>query len=413
MPAHPKIACNRPNPGTCRVPVRTGPSLEVTLDELLAAGPTGARCIDAIAVLLGAGDEVALRLAIEGNEPAAAGRFVAACGRLGRRLAGAGADPSRLSLTVAAAAVSPMLAWRTRRSLLGAGRVDFVIGQEDFTRAKSDRARVRRRWFELWRLRDTPARIALWPEVRSACPLLATEPADALLPPLGLQAPRDSAWLAYPLDIDRLPAVCGRPHTDAIAHCIRQALDDAAARIDCIRWPSARQAEDAWMNRRIGITINGIGNVVERCGLDPGASATFVELDGLLSTVRRVAFDHARSNAARQLLLPAVVASNPCTRLAPGSLRDAWETHWQRLVDKAAIVHRNLVVMSPWSLFPDDRPDVDYSRLLPLLRHADACVFDRRPRLDAWSLDEFVDMHRRAWTLCQPSGERAVVAEQL
>lgn len=412
MPSQSTRASDQPNPGKGFAPVRTGPSLEVAIDELLCSGPAGARTIDAVAVLLGGGDELVVKVAVDGHGRAAASRLVAACGRLGRCLAEAGADTLRLSLALDAAAVSPMLAWQTRRSLLGPGRVDFILGRQDFAPAAADRARVRRRWFELWRLRGTQARIGFWPEARSACPLFATEPADTLLPPLGLQAPRDSAWLVYPLALDRLPALDGRPRDDAIVHGIRQALDDAAARIDDIRWPSARQAEDAWFNRRIGITVHGIGNVVRRCGLDPAASRTFIELDRLLSGIRRVAFEHARPDTGGQPLLPAVLASNPCARFAPGSLRDAWEQRWQRLVDSVAIAHRNLVVMSPWSLFPDDRPGVDYAGLLPLLRHADACAFDRRPRLDAWSLDEFIDLHRRAWGLCMHSGERPVIAEQ-
>lgn len=412
MPAYPISACDQSKPGNRVLPVRTGPSLEVAIDDLLRGGPAGRRLVDAVAVLLGSGDECVVRLVTGGNGRAAASRLVAACGRLGRSLAGAGADSRRLSLALDAAAVSPLLAWRTRRSLLGPGRVDFVLGPGDFAPAKAERARARRRWIELWRLRTTRARIAFRPEVESACPLLAAEQGDTLLPPVGLQAPADSAWLVYPMDIDRLPAAQGRPREDAIATFIREALDDAATRLDSIRWPSSRQAEDAWLNRRIGISVNGIGSVVRRCGLDPGTSDTFVELDRLLSDIRRLAFEHVRGEPGERPLLPAVRDADPCSRFAPGPLRDAWRDRWQRLVDSAAIAHRNLVVMSPWSLFPEDDPVPEYAALLPLLRHADACAFDRRPRLDAWRLDEFVDFHRRAWALCAQSGARPVVAEQ-
>lgn len=412
MPAPAKHAPHDAQPHERILPVATGASLEMATDELLCGGPAAARTVDAVAVLLGSGGEVAVRIRISGGERAAASRFVAACGRLGRRLAEAGADTSRLSLTVDAADVSPMLAWQTRRSLLGAGRVDFMIGRQDFAPSKADVARTRRRWFELWRLRCTPARMAFWPEVRSACSLLANEPADALLPPAGLQAPRHSAWLVYPLDVDCLPAVDGRPRAAAIACRIRAAIDDAAERIDDIRWPSAREAQDAWFNRRIGLRVNGIGNVVRRRGLDPRASRTYVELDGLLSDIRRTAFEHARSASATPQLLPAVLAANPCSRFAPGALRDTWEIRWRQLVDSAAIAHRNLLVMSPWSLFPDDSPEPGYAGLLPLLRHADACTFDRRPRIDAWNLEQFVDFHRRAWAFYRQSGERPVVAEE-
>jgi hypothetical protein len=394
------------------MPVATGASLNVGTGELLGDGPAAERTVDAVAVLLGSGGEVTVRLGIDGSEGPAASRFVAACGRLGRRLAEAGVDSSRLSLTVDAAAVSPMLAWQTRRCLLGAGRVDFMIGRGDFAPSKADVGRTHRRWSELWRLRTTPARTAFWPEARSACALLASEPADALLPPVSLQAPRHSAWLVYALDIDRLPAVDGQPRADAIAVRVQKAVDDAGERFDDIRWPSARQAQDAWFNRRIGIRVNGIGNVVRRCRLDPGASETFVALDSLLSGIRRTAFERARSASARPQLLPAVVAANPCSRFAPGTLRDAWETRWRQLVDRAAISHRNLIVMSPWSLFPDGSADADYAGLLPLLRHADACAFDRRPRIDAWNLEQFVDFHRRAWGLYRQSSERPVVAEE-
>ncbi len=409
MPAYPTAAAGQPQSGAAAAPVRTGPSLEVAIDELLCAGPAGVRAADAVAVLLGSGHAVALRITMDGSGRAAASRLVAACGRLARCLAEAGADTARLCLTLDAAAVSPMLAWRVRQSLLGRGGVDFLVGPQDFEPAQSQR--VRRRWSELWRLRGTPARIAFWPEVRSACPLLASEPADALLPPVGLQAPGNSAWLVYTLDLGRLPANRGVLSNDVVEQAVAKIFDDAAANPGEGGWPTARQAEDAWFNRRVGMRISGIGNVARRCGLDPGATETFVHFDRLLAGVRGGALEHARRGSIEGNLLPAVAATNPAARFAPGSLRDAWHERWQRLVDSTAIAHRNLLVMSPWSLFPDNHPARNYAQLLPLLRHADACCFDRRPRLDAWSLEEFVELHRRAWSFCTQSGGRPVVAE--
>ncbi len=59
--------------------------------------------------------------------------------------------------------------------------------------------------------------------------------------------------------------------------------------------------------------------------------------------------------------------------------------------------HRNLLVISPWSLFPTDaRADYEYAELLPLLRHADACAFRRNMSIRHWKFNQFKHFHQRA-----------------
>ena len=111
--------------------------------------------------------------------------------------------------------------------------------------------------------------------------------------------------------------------------------------------------------------------------------------------------------------LPAIAARDPCRRLPKGSDTEAWQRRWQFAIERAGLGHRNLLVVSPWSLFERRRADTRAFNLLPALRHADACTFRRRVSIDHWTADEFTDFHRRAWAVMRQNARPSLIAEQL
>jgi hypothetical protein len=91
--------------------------------------------------------------------------------------------------------------------------------------------------------------------------------------------------------------------------------------------------------------------------------------------------------------------------------KNDWDLRWRRAVQNSAVRHRNMLVMSPYSVLPSGAGAVgDFVDLLPVLHHADAFSFSR-PRLDGFrSRDEFVNFHRRAWAVMQRRNAASLVA---
>jgi hypothetical protein len=97
-----------------------------------------------------------------------------------------------------------------------------------------------------------------------------------------------------------------------------------------------------------------------------------------------------------------------------GVVRLDWQKRWRKALDFAAIRHRNLLAMSPWSVFPTGEPaDSRYSDLLPLLEFADACAFPAPPCLRGWNTNEYKHFHRHAWAVLERRDARQLFAEQV
>ena len=111
--------------------------------------------------------------------------------------------------------------------------------------------------------------------------------------------------------------------------------------------------------------------------------------------------------------LPAITARNPCRQLAAGAHQAEWRERWQFAIERAGLGHRNLLCVSPWSLFEATRADVRAFNLVPALRHVDVCTFHRRVPIDHWNAREFIDFHRRTWAVMRQNARPALIAEQL
>ncbi|HEX5787841.1 MAG TPA: hypothetical protein VFY03_06655 [Woeseiaceae bacterium] len=295
----------------------------------------------------------------------------------------AGIRPRTLELTIDAAEVPPDAALFLTRHGLGAGTLNVLADRPSFGRWHG--------W--LWRTRLEPARrVAVWPLTRSACPLLAAEAATDVLPGTGLAVPEQSAWVVVRLSLDGYVAVDGRLDRDALG----QHLADAVAAADRVHdlgdWPTPAMQQDAWLNRRIAVQVDGIGDLVQALGLAAGEHATLRELDELMTWIRARLVLVSRELAAAGETLPAIAAGSPCRDGRAGA---DWQQRWLAAVKACATRHRNLLAISPWAMFPRKAADLAHADLLPLMRHADVCAVDGRPSLAAWNGRQYTDFHAR------------------
>jgi hypothetical protein len=181
---------------------------------------------------------------------------------------------------------------------------------------------------------------------------------------------------------------------------------------DLVAWPTAPMRHDAWLNRRLAVHVAGIGDLLGRRGHDPRRFANFSELDALLTWMRDTLRAQSRTIAIRTRAVPVLEQGDPSRRL-PGAYRSRdWQARWRATVRASAVRHRNLFVMSPWSLFPAGRDgDRRYADLLPLLRHADACTGAGLPGLEEWNVNDFKAFHLHAWAVLQQREARRQIAE--
>ncbi|MDJ0812238.1 MAG: hypothetical protein QNJ23_00805 [Woeseiaceae bacterium] len=329
---------------------------------------------------------------------------VTAVGALLREaLAAADADPGDVALTVPAGHVPVQTLWRLRCDALGAGPMFFTGGPRD---AEAD-------WRVLWGLRTEPhVRLAAATEVTSACRLLTAEHAAAVVPGIELQAPVASAWVRCEIGLPDFIDRSGRVDEPQLLSAADRAVETADAELACAEWPTPRMRHDAWLNRRLAIEVTGIGTLVAERGLDPADFGTLLDVGRLVARLRSVLVRKSRRLAAARGALPALEQAGRMAPLQDRRLQDGWQRHWRRAVDAAAVRHRNLLVISPWSLFPaGETASYPYANLAPVLRHADACTFPAPPDLSAWTFGEFVNFHRQVAAVLQQRIHQRQIAE--
>ena len=261
-------------------------------------------------------------------------------------------------------------------------------------------------WSRYWRLRGAANVYTMFAgTIVSQCPLLSAERADIVASPNGLQVPAGTAWV--PIEVDLAPFLCTSGVLDegrlkkTLRHCV-----DSGERIhDTWVWPTPDMQHDSWLNRRLAIQLTGIGDVIQRMGLAPDSHGSLRFLNQLLLSVRETLRARSRELALQLEPLPAISLSDPSLSLPRGNIRDDWQRRWRESVAATQVRHRNLLVLSPWSLFPSgEAADYRYSELLPLLRHADACAFRRSVSIRHWNLKEFKRFHQRTMAVLQQRG---------
>ena len=252
-----------------------------------------------------------------------------------------------------------------------------------------------------------------WPSVSSRCALFAMERGTEVFPGLRLQAPPHSAWLSADIELANFVSSAGRFDLERIIAVLHTLIDCGEHAHDVCVWPTPAMQHDAWLHRRLAICLNGVGELARRLGLVPNKHHSLAALHRLLLKIRGVVDRRSRMHALSNERLPGITTTNPCRHLPAGDMRCAWESRWFRAVEKSAVRHPNILVMSPWSLVPALDANPSYMNLLPLLRHVDACRFHRKLSLEAWSLPDFQRFHQRAVAVMHSKLAGGLVAEQL
>ena len=272
-----------------------------------------------------------------------------------------------------------------------------------------------RLWGALWDLRTEPGVYTAFADrVMPQCPLLSAERSRSIVMPVGLQAPADSAWVGVGIDLARFLRHDGAVDEPDLMACIEACVDAGEVLHDTLTWPTADVQHDAWLNRRLGIVLSGFGDLLRTRGMAPSDHASLRYLNQLLLRLRACAQSRSRALAMQSEPLPAIGLSDPSQTLPRGSIREDWHRRWCEAVRATVVRHRNLLVISPWSLFPTAaRADYRYGELLPLLRHADACAFRRNTSIDHWNFNQFKYFHQRARAVLKQRVATSRIAEHV
>ena len=351
-----------------------------------------------------------------GGVAESAGRFRKLCEILQMMVKDAGALPTSVELLIEAGSMSPQAAWLIRSELLGEGILHIIAprslmrpGDTDIEKKCHDRF-----WLQLWQQRRRGLlRVLCAPFVLPQCPLLSVEPATAVVPVVALQAPPGSAWIPLQVNLSRFADDKGVLREAALEQALHRCVEIGELLHDRAAWPTAQMRHDGWLNRRLAVILSGFGDIAHRRGYDPARFICLAELSDVLRWAQEVLRRQSRSIAKRTESLPALERSDPTRALPTGVLRDGWRKRWQDAADFAAHRHRNLIVMSPWSVFPSAQAaDYRYADLLPLLDFAHALSFTKPPPLDHWNINEFKSFHQRAWAIIDARSVTQQIAEE-
>jgi hypothetical protein len=218
----------------------------------------------------------------------------------------------------------------------------------------------------------------------------------------GVPVPLDTAWLPLEIDLRRFLDTGGALQRPALRQSLEAGLQLADSLLDKLTWSGGQQASDARQNRRIALLVSGLGDVVKAGGGNPGDLDCLQEVCAIAALLRSVLRQVSVRLARRDGHLPALLRTDPSLRWRDPQHRQHWRQRWQVALHKSATRHRNLLVLSPYSVVPaDSRGAAAYTDLLPVLKYADAFSFANPSAFDDWNVKEFKRFHQRAWATIQ------------
>ena len=269
----------------------------------------------------------------------------------------------------------------------------------------------------LWRLlQECEARgPRFWPAlpsgVRSRCPLLPSESSEVLLPNLGLAAPTATAWLPIHLDLGRFCGARGELASGALAEALDACVALGDRLFDHLTWFDPRQRRDAYRNRRLAICVSGFGDWLLRRGADPCDWHTLRQLDRLIGSLQEGLWLRSKRLAKRRGAIPALFDREPQWTWCDEAHSRAWRRRWKAALNAEQVRHRNLLVLSPYSILPrDGAAAIEFADLVPALAHADAFYFSGAPALDHWRGSDFRAFHQRVQALVARHNAASFVA---
>ena len=268
-------------------------------------------------------------------------------------------------------------------------------------------------WLFLWRQRKSPVAVlpAYGGVVRSACPLLSEEVAASVLPVGGVQVPASTAWLPIEFPLMNFTDSVGRIDWCRLVPALTEAVQVAEQVHNHLVWSYPRQHADAHLHRRLAFSLTGLGDLVLHRGWCPGDLESLNWLHGIVRRIKKELYAASVLLARTSGALPAFARADPSIGLSAGPQRDIWRNRWRSAVQEAAVRHRNMLVLSPYSVLPAE-PECkpEFIDLLPVIRHADAWSFASVAGFTGWGIVDYQRFHRRAWAVIQEHNARPVVA---
>jgi hypothetical protein len=392
-----------------------GVTLPVAVGALRKSSRATEQLLQRVTQLVGEAVPLTLSLGALGEGDSAINLLEDLCAGLKRALSAANQPSSGVGLSLPAHTMPLQAFLLVGSALLGDGP-RYALLDDRQLRHHDDRRlqeECEQNWSFLWRRRA--ARPALLPvyaaSVTTRCPLLDDEPAIAVLPELAIQVPAASAWLPLEINLRDFSDGRGRLAWDALQHALRGCVHLGDRMLEQLVWPETAQRADAWLNRRLAVLVSGIGDLVVERGADPTDLRTLQWLDRLMLNISKVLWSRSQALARKIGPLPALVHSDPTAGSQGMARKNDWHRRWRRALANSAVRHRNLLVLSPYSVLPAAEHSVsDFIDLLPALHHADAFSF-ANPRSDGCrNADEFATFHRRAFAVMQRRNAASLIA---
>ncbi len=327
------------------------------------------------------------------------------CARLSGLLFEHVVDPRLVELVVAASSIAPPAALLIRRRFLGQGPVGFLV----------DSTLEHGRWLQLWRLRNiAQVSMAVAAPVRSPCPLLSMENGNAILPGISMNVPAGSAWVPLHINLARYADDSGALRYEELRRALVACVEVGERLHDVCKRPLPVSRHDAWFNRRLAVEIGGIGELAKARRIDPGSHCGLEELREDVRFAKRTLRETSSRLAKLRGSVPSLRHTDPARTMPAGASRDTWRKRWRAAVASTAIRHRNLVSISPWSLFsPGQNAEFRCADLLPLLTSADAVTYRRPVSVSHWNVNEFREFYQRTGAVLQKQLANMVFAERV
>lgn len=266
-------------------------------------------------------------------------------------------------------------------------------------------------WQHLWAMRDlAPVGTLLPGAVSSPCPLLPDEATNGVLVATLTPVPGDTAWVPLEVNLSHYLGSDGRVRLGLLDGALSKAVEDGERRHDDTQWSNSAQDYDSRLNRRLAILVSGWGDVVAHSEANPESLETLREVQGLAKHVVAVLTEASRSMAGSSGYCPALDIAGARV-LQHGREMNA---RWRQAVVDNAVRHRNLLMLSPWDVFPRHRPaDYRYTNLLPVLNCANSVSFRRDVDISHWNVKEFKGFFERVSAILRRSSEALRVAKQV
>jgi hypothetical protein len=248
--------------------------------------------------------------------------------------------------------------------------------------------------------------------VSSPCPLLPAETANEFSPQVCMQVPSHSAWIPMQLDIANYADAKGHICRPALKNALQACVDNGDRLHDQTDWAEPLIEYDSWLNRRLAIALRGWGDIVDRRGANPTSLQTLRDMEELAQWACLAVHDHSRHLAMHSNWCPALDEAGALVMQKKQTR--AWGRRWRKAVQDVAVRHRNLTTISPWDVFPREKPaDLRYADLLPLTRFADSLSFQRDVSISHWNVNDFKGFYERVAAIVRCNSGAGLIAKQV